>query len=106
MFLVNSKIQFSLPVMDAYYLQALSVFMKFNFLIKQLLHLKSNFNYNNIFSAFKWFLCRYVELLCKSLLIGYYIKFSLFETIPLLIIGLGYLSYSILCTFIFTLFDY
>ncbi|CAD8132534.1 unnamed protein product [Paramecium pentaurelia] len=56
--------------------------------------------------AFKWFLCRYVELLCKSLLIGYYIKFSLFETMPLLIIGLGYLSYSILCTFIFTLFDY
>lgn len=91
--------------MDAYYLQVLSVYMKFNFLIKQLLPLKSKFYYI-IYSAFKWFLCRYVELLCKSLLIGYYIKFSLFETIPLLIIGLGYLSYSISCTFIFTLFDY
>ncbi|CAK60332.1 unnamed protein product (macronuclear) [Paramecium tetraurelia] len=56
--------------------------------------------------AFKWFLCRYVELLCKSLLIGYYIKFSEFETIPLLIIGVGYLIYSISCTFLFTLFDY
>ncbi|CAD8077061.1 unnamed protein product [Paramecium sonneborni] len=61
---------------------------------------------SNLYDATKWFLCRLVELLCKSLLIGYYIKFSLFQTTPLLIIGLGYLFYSIFCTFIFTLFDY
>ena len=61
---------------------------------------------NHIYSATKWFLCRLVELLCKSLLIGYYIKFSLFNTTPLLIIGIGYLSYSISCTYIFTLLDY
>ncbi|CAD8054806.1 unnamed protein product [Paramecium sonneborni] len=59
-----------------------------------------------IYDATKWFICRLVELLCKSLLIGYYIKFSLYETIPLLIIGVGYLFYSISCTFLFTLFDY
>ena len=49
---------------------------------------------------------RLLELVTKSLLVGYFLKFSLYEAFPLLIIGVTYFIYTVGATLLFTLFDY